>query len=556
MRGHTWVVLFLLPFTAAAAQEPAPPAPVPPEARPDRCRLAGQVVSAATNQPLRKVSLLLRAEGGRSSYGSTTDAAGRFAFEDVEPGTYRLIAERTGYLRQQYGARSRAGAPLALAPGQEINDLVFKLTPQSVITGKILDEDGEPITGAAVTVLRRSWSGGRRRLVPVGGSPVNDIGEFRAANLRPGRYFLFANVHRREESRYAPVRAGKAEEAYVATFYPSALDETGASPIDVGMGQELSGMDIRLRKAAVFRVRGKVVDAASGRPLRNVRVMLLRSDRDAGALGMFHAAAAMQDQETFEIANVPPGSYILTAAAFQGQPRLVARQRIEVGNSNVDGVTVLVGPPLEVRGVVRVEGREKADLRTVRVTLMPTDGITFNTPNALPNEDGSFVVRNVARDRYRIEVVNLPEDAYLKSVRLGSRDVLEHGLDLLEGAPGGVLEITLGSSPAQVEGVVQQETQGTASGAIVTLVPDPPRPERNDLYRTANTDQNGRFSIKSIAPGTYRLYAWEELEAGAQADPDLLKQHESRSVKVDLRGNSRESVQLTLVGSDSAASRE
>src|SRR5579862_299838 len=120
------------------------------------CTLQGHVVDALTGEPLRKVRLILRDLGANSTPSDTaTDDSGGFAMKDIEPGRYRLSAERNGYLRQEYGARlqNSTGTILTLSAGQRLSDLVLKLTPFGVIAGRVVDEDSEPVPGAQITVF-------------------------------------------------------------------------------------------------------------------------------------------------------------------------------------------------------------------------------------------------------------------------------------------------------------------------------------------------------------------------------------------------------------------
>ena len=90
-------------------------------------------------------------------------ASGKFAMKDIEAGKYRLNVNRNGYVSTSYGARApgRPGTTLALVRGQNLKDIVFRLSPHAVITGRILDEDGEPLPGG-ISRRHRRWEGRHR----------------------------------------------------------------------------------------------------------------------------------------------------------------------------------------------------------------------------------------------------------------------------------------------------------------------------------------------------------------------------------------------------------
>jgi hypothetical protein len=163
--------------------------------------------------------------------------------------------------------------------------------------------------------------------------------------------------------------------------------------------------------------------------------------------------------------------------------------------------------------------------------------------------DGSFTLADVQSARYSLSFCCGSVDSgnyYLKSARLGDEEVLESGLDLTHGVSG-TLEVVLSSNGGQVEGVVLNANEQPEAAATVVLVPDEPRRSQTRLYKDATTDQYGRFTITAIAPGGYKLFAWEDVEDGAYEDPDYLKAFEALGEPRTIRERSRESAQLKLI---------
>src|SRR5436309_352707 len=137
----------------------------------EKSLLAGRVVSSMTGAPLKKASVWLEpfspTRGVNGAPGvalpaTITDAEGRFTLDNVDPGSYFLLAQRVGYLDQGYGAAEPqvVGPPLDLTAGQTMREVTFKLIPQSLVYGKVVDEDGDAIPNARVQVLRTSYAGG------------------------------------------------------------------------------------------------------------------------------------------------------------------------------------------------------------------------------------------------------------------------------------------------------------------------------------------------------------------------------------------------------------
>src|SRR5437867_1702936 len=167
------------------------PAPTKPE---DRGTVEGLVVNSATGQPLGKAALTLRRvdsppgpPGSARTYTATSDASGAFHIMGVEPGKYRLSATRTGFVSAEYGVRDfmQSGTTITLEARQRLGDLQLRMTPNGVITGRIVDEDGEPMAYLQVEAMLSRYSQGRKQLVTYGSASTNDLGEYRIFGLPP-----------------------------------------------------------------------------------------------------------------------------------------------------------------------------------------------------------------------------------------------------------------------------------------------------------------------------------------------------------------------------------
>jgi hypothetical protein len=147
----------------------------------------------ADSAPLRKAHLILRSvEDPNRSVAAVTNADGRFALKDIEPASYRLRVTRVGFVSESYGQRKpdAPGAILTLRAGQQLKDLQFRLIPAGVISGKIYDDDGEPLPGVQVGAVRQVYSEGKRTRSDAASVSTNDLGEYRLFGLSPGRYFV------------------------------------------------------------------------------------------------------------------------------------------------------------------------------------------------------------------------------------------------------------------------------------------------------------------------------------------------------------------------------
>jgi hypothetical protein len=510
------------------------------------CAVEGQVFNNASGEPVKKAQLMLRGMGSSSEppYGALSDAAGRFSIKDIRPGRYVLTAERNGFVRGEYGAQgqSRRGTVLTLSSGQVMKDVVFRLVPHGVITGRVLDEDGDVIAGVQMQVMKYGYVQGRRTLVPASMATTNDLGEYRMPGLAPGKYYVSASY------RPLPVFSqSNAEDNYAPTYYPGTADPAAAAPVQVVPGNQMRGIDITLTKTRTVRVAGRVANPAAGAGSRNVMVFLM--PRDGGMRGFSNRNSTVVQEGKFEIRGVIPGSYLIAAHWYEDSRRYTASQPVDVGNAGLDGISLTMSPGFEVPGQVRVDGAPDTKFRGARISLTPAnDMLLAGALGGQVKADGSFVLTGVAPDQYRVQVFGMPDGCYLKSARLGENDMLENGATLTAGA--GPLEIVLSAAGGQVDGVVMGNSQQPAGGATALLIPDERRRNRPDLFRTTTTDQNGRFSMKGVAPGDYKLYAFQEVEPGAWQDPEFLKRYERDAESVSVTENGRHGAQLKLLISE------
>ncbi len=476
-----------------------------------------------------------------------TDAGGRYVLQEIEPGTYNLSAERNGFTRAEYEGRGAGRETIALNPGQHARDVLFRMRPHAVIAGRILDEEGEPVERAQVSVMRYAYRRGKRQLMPSGTAMTDDLGEYRIFGLAPGKYYLTVR-YRQPNQMMTQDRTpgGEPQEGYAATYFPGTNDPAGAAPIEPAAGTQLRGIDVTLRKTRTVRIRGRVVNTLGEQVPRNTMLRLLPKDQFFGGFFSDMVTRVQPQQGTFEFRGVAPGAYTLMAQWWDEGKGYRIRQPVDVGNNNLDNVTLLLTAGLEIKGQVRVEGPEEANLAVVQVWL-DSDGPNFGGRSATNlKEDDSFTLSDVSPDQYTVHVMGLPQGFYVKSIRMGDMDALETGLNLTNGAAGS-LEIVLNPNGGQVEGAVINTKQQPAAGATVALVRDAAHRQQIRLFKTAMTDAYGHFTITGIAPGDYTLFAWGHIEDGAYQDPEFLKPYENQGYTVAIREGGKETAQLKLI---------
>lgn len=542
--------------TVRTAPGTPPSAEQPPLKEEDYGAIEGMVIDARTKAPLRKASVVLWGgqEGAPGGVAATTDAAGKFAVDKVPPGRYQVTVRRNGYAMSVTGAGNPSS--LTLARGERLKGIVFRLQPAAVITGRVVDEDGEPLAQVQVMVMQYRYVRGQRQLVNTGGGgSTNDRGEYRIFGLPPGRYYVSASYPERMMG-LPPLRRDRQPSgvSYPTTYYPGALDPAQAMAIRLGPGEERSGIDFRLSPVQAVSISGRVVSAATGRPVADMMVTLVPRTEGFSALVSRQFQRADPATGRFSLTNVRPGSYVLAAFYRDGESQLYARQEIEVGSSDLEGLELMLSPGATIQGRVAVEpGGGSLKLDEARVFLEPQqEDLRYGGPGGgRIREDGSFEFRNVAPGRYAVRVYRLPEGSYLKAARMGDQDVLADGFTI-QAASGGALELLVSPAGGQVDGVVLDAEKKPHPGAVVTLIPDEKRRHREDLFFQQSSDQNGRFSFRGVPPGEYKVFAWDKIDDGVYRDPAFLERFEDEGAKVAVKERSTVTAEAKLLHAEEA----
>jgi protocatechuate 3,4-dioxygenase beta subunit len=497
--------------------------------------IEGFVREAVTEIPIAGASIFLVRPSDQSQVRTNSDADGHFILEGMEAGRHLVAVIREGYVVP--GRHEISGYPFQLATGERIAQTVFHMVPTGTIAGRVLDSDGKPANRVEVQLLQRLYLMGRSQWSEVnrGGTArpgrvaTNDRGEFRALGVDPGQYVIRLVPREPSVESLTPGSASAAP-----TVYPGVRDISKAATVEVKAGRETLLDDIKLKNEKRSWIRVAVINE-SGQSLEGMGTWKVAPP---DWIGSEYVLADQRVVNSYhEIQPDSPGTYDIVATWPSPMGRLAGTARVNYQGVDVN-VKLSIRKPLgKLSGHVLLLERDgtKRGLVGAEVAIGPQ--ITYF---AKSGPEGALQFPEVYPGRYQLGFIRgLPADTFVLSVNQGTRDIFRENIVVESG--GTNLEVVVSSGSGVLEGTVLDRSGKPAHNALVALVPESPLKDRTDYYgayKESRTDNEGRFSIRSIIPGSYHAYAWTNAPAGAFRNGAFMKVFSGKGtpVKLDLGG--------------------
>jgi hypothetical protein len=515
---------------------------------------SGVVTIVGTGNTLSR-AMSVEDRGSSAQIPSTTaDTNGHFIFTGLEPGTYSVRATADGYVQQDSAPGESGGMTAMVTPsaGQSVNNVVLRLTEGGTVSGRVTGSNGDPLVNLEVALSRTTFGPDGRKISSfVTTALTNDHGEYRLFWVPPGKYRLSVA----SSARPVPGMAFRPESInkYPRVFYPNTRDPQSATILVVQSAAELSGMDFRLIEPPKFRIRGRLIDSTgAGISPRGVTIGI--SPRDTEVNGGVSSSAPYNPMDgTFELRDVPSGAYIIRAQIsnpmgspsverLRPPPPLTAVADVDVEGADVDGVVLDVIPPMSIPGRIRIEGASTTlspDGMTIALRAAGSGG-AFEPRPAQAGADGNFTLEGVGPGDYMLRL--FPQNnLYVKSAMIGGMDILTHPFTVSTSAPGSI-DIVLAANAGHLTGTVS----GAAPTSAIQVVLIPDQRDRNDLYRFVRADSSGRFVFPVLPAGSYKAFAFENIEPYSWFDPTVVKTFEAFGVPVTV-GNTDVTLELKLI---------
>jgi Carboxypeptidase regulatory-like domain len=491
------------------------------------CAADGYVVNGVTGEPIARARVTLM--GGRGLSSVVADSSGHWSFSNAACGTVQIMASRPGFLNGNQ-MQQRMGAapfrPLVLTSGSPEHDIRIQLAPQAVIVGKVVDDQGDPVMNAQVNALTSRVVEGHRTFQPAGGSNTNDLGDFRIANQTAGKYVVCARAN----------GFGAESSALGESCYPGPIEGGAASTMELPAGRE-TRVDFTLHEVPTVHVRGTITGLPKN---RGAGISLVK--RGNGMNGNQGPGGARQaridaDGGSFDIAGVTAGAWLLSTDYYDTGVRLMARVPVDVGSSDLEGVAVHLDSGFKVTGAVRIESKagNAPPGQQFNFNLRPAEPMGGGGQVIWSQDHSTFTINDLMPGAYRFEAFP-PGGFFVKSATLAGRDILGEDVPITQSA--GPIDVVLsddaGILDAQVTGVDDQAVQAS----WVMVMQNGLRPHM------ARTGADGHIKMNGLAPGDYRVYAWDDFQQVEYANPEWMQRYGGNGASVSVQAGQTAQVSL------------
>jgi hypothetical protein len=486
-------------------------------------RIAGTVTSKTDGHPLARTRITVRDVKDSQKFESLVTAEdGKFDFTGVPAGKYSLTGAKRGFISASYDQHDQFSTAIVTGAGLDTESLALRLAPAARIAGKILDESGEPVRHASVTLYYDDHSSGVDQIHQIRTAQTDDQGAYEIPSLTPGTYFLSATAkpwyalhpssnppssnppssnpldrRRRDQSAPSENFDRSLDVTYPLTYYSDVTDSDSATPISMHGGEHVQ-VDIHLNPVPSLHLLFRVPSNGNN----GFAFPQLEQPSFDGSTFLNGEATSMVSPGLVEVTGIPAGRYNVhinlngpgTATELNGID--VSKDGEEIDTSRAEALST-VRVSAQVSGETTLPARLWVGLRSAHGRL---------GGSKVFDAKGGAEFQSIPAGRYEVVVFGAARPYSITQISAEGATVSGHSLTVTAGSSPSV-SLILASGTSNIEGTAKRAGQPFA-GAMVVLVPKNPEMNR-DLFRRDQSDLDGTFSLRNVAPGSYTVLAIE-----------------------------------------------
>jgi hypothetical protein len=441
------------------------------------------------------------------TFRATADQDGDYRITGIPAGNYHVFPMAPAYVNPDLDAFRGRGKTLLLGEGEDVQAIDFSLVRGGVITGKVTNADDRPVMEERIIIMTADQPKEQQRMpISMNGSQTDDRGVYRIYGIPAGRYKV--SVGRADDDVYS----NRGRIAYKRTFYGDTSEPSDAKVVEVTEGSESGNIDISLgRSLPAFAASGRIVDSATGQPVRGLRIGLRRILLKNSAI--MNLLTVSNSNGEFHLENVTPGKYSIVHLPEPGGEVNVDAEPFEVIDQDVTGLVVKTTSGLSITGTLMLEGVSDkvvlAKLGELRLSIYvqsetPTWGIGWDS---LVSADGSFHIGGLTPGtaNFYLQTLDGREVTMFSISRVEQDGIVQpRGIEIKTGEHVTGVKIIVSYGSGSVRGEVKLVNSNLLQGRRV-VVWLKRLGDTGSNFRSYEMDARGHFLIKGVAAGSYEL---------------------------------------------------
>lgn len=439
-----------------------------------------------------------------------TDADGRFRFNEVAAGQYLINALTPGFYSAndfQYGLPGRT---LNVGKGETIENIELSLKRGAVITGRVTDENYEPIVETQVQLQRvGDRLPLRQNMLSFDMHRTDDRGVYRIYGLPPGKYHVSVGLPVQEG-----VFSSQNTRVFIEqTFHPDATNQAQAKVIEVEEGQVASDVDIRIAKMKnSYEVSGRVVDAQTGQPVVGASLAFGSIHPSTGRITGWASGGYRTDANgEFHLLGLRAGKYEVFLRSSGDKDEYYSNpMQFEVANSDLANIEIRAFRGAIISGWAIIEGSTDpailAKRPLLRVGTINEAPAFFHASqrSAQVKPDGSFQLTGVPAGKMRLTSERVIPGLTLVRVEQNGVAVKDNSIEVRQGEQISNIRVVFAHSTAAIRGRLEF-VGGTLPEGISIMVMAQPSERGSANGKSTQLDARGQFVLNGLLPGEYTL---------------------------------------------------
>ena len=471
-------------------------------------RVTGMLVNKVDGRPLAQArATLADTANPQKSQSVITSQDGKFMFPTVPAGKFSLTGFKRGYIPAAYDQHDQFSTAIVTGAGLDTENLVLMLASDGMIFGRILDEAGDPVRHATVTLYYDDHSEGIDRIRNAQNATTDDLGEYELTSLRPGTYYLSATAKpwyavsppsdaeaSKSDTQSRPTADRSLDVAYPLTYYPDTTDSDSASPIPVRGGERLE-VDIHLNPVPALRLRFRVSGDSRGR----FEVPQFEQHSFGESTHIEATVTSMVSPGVIEVSGIPAGRYDVSLMGQGGRSQISG---VDLTTQDQEVDTSAAEASSNVKMSVQLQGASKPAELIVALRSQGKLGIRGSQVDA----NGEAEIQQIPAGQYEVVLFARGRNYSISRVTAEGAEVSGRHVTIAAGSTASI-SVTATAGTIVVQGIAKRASK-PFPGAMVVLVPKDVEGNR-DLFRRDQSDLDGTFSLRDVTPGKYTLVAIE-----------------------------------------------